>query len=703
MGTTALFDRVASGFDKKEFLKLHETISFPDYLARVENNPLLACSAYQRLYRMIVSKGVERFKRYNKTIKRYKFFSDNPYYPVFGLEESLEGVVKHIKGAAGYFGTEKRILLLHGPVGSSKSTICRAIKRGLEDYTATDEGALYTFSWKNLPDDLSLTEDAASPMHDDPIRLIPVKQRPDLEDRLNDTLQKMTLSEDEDLNREMKFLIKIRLPGDQNPHDQYFFDTLLKKEKGDWKAVMEKHILVHRLILSESKRVGIGTFQPKDEKNQDATELTGDVNYMKLGKYGVDSDPRAFNFDGEFEVAHRGFLEMIEMLKLNQEFLYDLLGAAQEQQVKPKKFPQVFIDTVIFGHTNHPEYQRLEKNECMEALRDRTVRNDVPYLLRWSDEIRVLEQDYNPKKVRQHIAPHTIRIAALFAILTRLHNVEGQKIDPLKKAKLYDGQEVSGITEDTVKELKDAHPTEGLDRGISARYVQNKVSNALVSHHEYVNPFMVLHELKEGLKNYSAIGDDENLRASYEHAAILAKEELEEILKNEVRRALTMDDDVIQRMFLNYIDNVFAYIEDRKIHDEYTGEYRHPDERLMRSIEEKIEIPEQGCNDFRRSIAAFVGSQSRPGMKDKGELRWDKNPDLARALELKLFEDTKDSIKLSSLTKVVGQLDPEEQKNIERVKKRLVEHYGYNEQSATDVLHYVGSIFARGDIMEPKK
>ena len=461
---------------------------------------------------------------------------------------------------------------------------------------------------------------------------------------------------------------------------------------------MSEHIRVRRVVFCEADRVGIGTFQPKDEKNQDATELTGDVNYMKLGAYGVDSDPRAFNFDGEFMVANRGLLEMIEMLKLNEEFLYDLLGAAQERQVKPKKFPQVPIDLAIIAHTNDPEYQRLVKNDRMEALQDRIVRVDWPYVLRWDDELQVLKQDYNEERVRQHIAPHTLEIASLFAILTRLKTEKNAKLDPVKKAKLYNGQTLPGYTEDAVKELMDAEPNEGMDQGISARYVQNKISNALVSHHDYVNPFMVLHEIKEGLKTYSLIGNDANKRAMLESCVDKAKKELDEILKNEVRRALVMDDDAIHRMFINYLDNVFAFINNEKIRNEYTGEYEEPNERLMRSIEEKIDVPEQGVDDFRRSIAAYVGHLKH----NKGEeaLKWDSNPELAKALELKLFEETKDTIKLSSLTKITGVIDPQTQEKIDEIKTRLIKNYGYNHQSATDVLNYVGSIFARGDLVD---
>lgn len=699
------FANLAERFDQGHFRKLHQTMTFAEYLDEAIRNPLVCLSAFQRIYDMLLAPGVERFKRFNRTCTRYKFFSEHPEFPIFGLEVAVDDFVKNLKGAAGYFGTEKRILLLHGPVGSSKSTAVRAIKRGLEQYTETDRGALYTFDWINLPvkDDelgvaLELKEESPCPMQDDPIKLIPSSMRPDIEKKLNTSLATIPLSDDKDIEADLRRIFKIRIEGDLNPHDKFFYRNLLKRYDGDWGRVMEHHIRVRRVVFCEADRVGIGTFQPKDEKNQDATELTGDVNYMKLGAYGVDSDPRAFNFDGEFMVANRGLLEMIEMLKLNEEFLYDLLGAAQERQVKPKKFPQVPIDLAIIAHTNDPEYQRLVKNDRMEALQDRIVRVDWPYVLRWDDELQVLKQDYNEERVRQHIAPHTLEIASLFAILTRLKTEKNAKLDPVKKAKLYNGQTLPGYTEDAVKELMDAEPNEGMDQGISARYVQNKISNALVSHHDYVNPFMVLHEIKEGLKTYSLIGNDANKRAMLESCVDKAKKELDEILKNEVRRALVMDDDAIHRMFVNYLDNIFAFINNEKIRNEYTGEYEEPNERLMRSIEEKIDVPEQGVDDFRRSIAAYVGHLKH----NKGEkaLRWDSNPELAKALELKLFEETKDTIKLSSLTKITGVIDPQTQEKIDEIKTRLIKNYGYNKQSATDVLNYVGSIFARGDLVD---
>ena len=452
---------------------------------------------------------------------------------------------------------------------------------------------------------------------------------------------------------------------------------------------------MRRVILSEQDRVGIGTFQPKDEKNQDSTELTGDINYRKIAEFGSDSDPRAFNFDGEFNVANRGIIEFVEVLKLDVAFLYDLLGASQEHKVKPKKFAQTDIDEVILGHTNEPEYRRLQNNEFMEALRDRTVKIDVPYVTKLGDEIKIYEKDYNQEKVRgKHIAPHTIEVAAMWAVLTRLEEPKNASLTLLQKLKLYNGKTLPGFTEDNVKELRSEVINEGM-HGISPRYVQDKVSNALVAHSESrsINPFMVLNELESGLKNHSLITSDE-LRGRYRDLLNVVKEEYENIVKNEVQRAIAADEDALKRLCGNYIDNVKAYTQREKVKNKFTGQYEEADERLMRSIEEKIDIPDSRKDDFRREIMNYIGALSIDGKI----FDYRSNERLYKALQLKLFEDQKDSIKLTSLVSNV--VDKDTQEKIDVVKGRLIRDHGYDEESATDVLNFVASIFARGDVRE---
>ena len=693
----SLLKLVSEMQDQKQFKKLNWSGSFQDYLEIVSDNPQVARNAFQRIYDMIMQYGTDEFEDAKKRLIRYHFFSDASFSSedtIFGLEIPLMKLVNFLKAAAQGYGTEKRVLLLHGPVGSSKSTIVRRLKKGLEQYSRTDAGAIYTFDW--CLDDLieseslfapppkpSAKEEANSnwapcPMHEDPLHLIPLQMREQFLDQFN---------------AERPAAEQIQIKGDLCPHCRYYFQAFMQQYDGDW-GRMIRHIRVRRLIFSEQDRIGIGTFQPKDEKNQDSTELTGDINYRKIALYGSDSDPRAFNFDGEFNIANRGMIEFIEMLKLDVAFLYDLLGASQEHKIKSKKFAQTDIDEVIIGHTNEPEYRRLEGNEFMEALKDRTVRIDIPYITKLKDEIRIYERDFNNKRVPAHIAPHTLEMAAMWAVLTRLEEPKKANLTLLQKLKLYNGKTLPGFTEDNIKELRKEVRREGLE-GISPRYVQDKISNALVNYQEsgYINPFMVMNELDSGLKNHPLITDNEE-RQQYRELLATVKEEYTEIVKNEVQRAISADEEAIKRLAGNYIDHVKAYTQREKVVNKFTGQAEEPDERLMRSIEKKIDIPDSRKDDFRREIMNYIGALAIDGKI----FDYKSNQRLHKALELKLFEDQKDSIKLTSLVSQV--VDQETQEKIDIVKARLVKDFGYNDQSATDVLNYVASIFARGDASE---
>src|SRR6202167_711634 len=679
--TSNMTDRIAAMQDFKLYKELHWEGGFEDYLAIVRERPQVTRNAYQRLYDMIISYGTEEYIDNKKKLVRYNFFKDElggGANAIFGLDIPLMRLVHVLRAAAEGDGPEERVILLHGPVGSSKSTIARLLKQGIEAYSRTREGALYSFDWINLEGTgLAGSESATfpSPMNEEPLRLIPLEWRAK-------TIDDVGLSNDQ---------FKVRVDGELDPASRFIMKHLLTKYDANWAKLVQNHIRCRRLVLSEKDRVGIGTFQPKDEKNQDSTELTRDINSRKIAEYGSDSDTRAFNFDGEFNIANRGIVEFIEVLKLDVAFLYDLLGASQEHKIKPKKFAQTDIDEVIIGHTNEPEYKRLQNNEFMEALRDRTVKIDVPYVTRLKDEIRIYEKDFNTDRVKgKHIAPHTIEIAAMWAVLTRLVQPKHANLTLLQKLKLYNGKTLPGFTEDNVVELKKEAANEGM-HGISPRYIQDKISNAIVAHpdEDCVNPFMVLHELDVGLRHHSLITNQEQLQ-HYRELLSVVREEYEDIVKNEVQRAIAADEEALQRLCSNYIDNVKAYTQREKVRNRYTGNYEEPDERLMRSVEEKIDIPDGRKDDFRREIMNYIGALAIDGKK----FDYKTNERLQKALELKLFEDQKDTIKLTSLVSSV--VDKATQEKIDVVKSRLMRNYGYCEVCSTDVLSFVASIFARG-------
>lgn len=671
--STSLIAAVQEMLDVQAFRQHHWEGSFAEYLEIVKQDPKVARTAYQRVYDMILSYGYNTYTEFREELIHYHFFDDpmdNGADAVFGLDRQLMDLVQVFQSAARGYGTERRVLLLHGPVGSSKSTIVRLLKKGLQTYSTTEEGALYTLVW-DTPDG-----QMTCPMHEEPLHLIPAASRP------------RVLAE---LNANNSSDYRITITGELCPACRHIYRSLMETYHGDWAQVIE-HVKVKRLLLSEQDRIGIGTFQPKDEKNQDSTELTGDINYRKIAEYGSDSDPRAFNFDGELNIANRGVVEFVELLKLDVAFLYDLLTASQEHKIKPKKFAQTDIDEVIIGHTNEPEYRKLLANEYMEALRDRTVKIDVPYVTRFRDEVKIYQRDFNNRTVLgKHIAPHTLDLAAMWAILTRLEDPKHASLTMLQKLKLYDGKALPGFTEDTVREIQSHTTHEGM-QGISPRYIQDKLSNALVAHGAVgcLNPFVVIRELEAGLKHHSLLTNEKD-RERYALLLNEVRQEYDEIVKNEVQRAITADESAITRLAGNYIDNVKAYTLRQKVKNPFTGRDEEPDERLMRSIEKKIDIPDSRKDDFRREVMNYIGAFAIEGKK----FEWNSNERLRKALELKLFEDQKDSIKLTSLVSSV--IDTETQEKIDVVKARLIKNYGYCDICATDVLNYVASIFARGD------
>src|SRR6266851_4349827 len=515
----SLVGRIATLQDKSSFKELHWEGSFEEYLKIVRENPRVTRTAFQRIYDMILSHGKTEYIDNKKRLIRYHFFHDEPNGgrdAVYGLDVPLMKLVNVFKSAAQGYGTEKRVILLHGPVGSSKSTIVRLLKKGLEEYSRTPDGALYTFLWvlDRKGEGGKGQETYHTPMNEDPLLLIPEDWR---EKVFADICPP-----------DSGFQIPSR--GDLCPASRLIFRELMAEYKGDFVKVMS-HVRVKRLLLSEKDRIGIGIF------------------------------------------------EFVEVLKLDVAFLYDLLGASQEHKIKPKKFPQTDIDEVIIGHTNEPEYRKLQNNEFMEALRDRTVKIDIPYITKLNEEVKIYEKDYNPHRIRgKHIAPHTLEMAAMWAVLTRLEEPKKHNLTLLQKLKLYNGKTLPGFTEDNIKELRKEAAREGME-GISPRYVQDKISNALVSDkgEGCVNPFMVLNELESGLRHHSLISSEEVRKRDRELLSVV-KGEYEDIVKNEVQRAISADEDAIAKLCGNYIDNIKAYTQREKVRNKYTGQYEEPDE-----------------------------------------------------------------------------------------------------------------------------
>ncbi|MEL6905257.1 MAG: serine protein kinase, partial [Planctomycetota bacterium] len=527
-------------------------------------------------------------------------------------------------------------------------------------------GAVHTFDWHVDG------EVIPSATNQDPLLLLPEAARTAIESRL------AAVEPRED---------RLRIEGELDPVSRFWLDELTRRE-GSLEGAL-RHVRVRRFTFSESRRIGIGTFQPKDEKNQDSTELTGDLNYRKIAEYGSDSDPRAFNFDGEFNVANRGMLEFIEVLKLDVAFLYDLLGATQEHTIKPKKFQATHIDEVILGHTNEPEFRKLQSNELMEAFRDRTIRIDVPYNLRVTDEAEIHRRRFGRRgSAGRRLAPHSIEMASLWAVLTRLEDPKHPTLTRLGKARAYDGEEVQGLTADDVRDLRASAPREGLE-GISPRYVQDRIASCLVADKRVIGPRDVLDAIEAGLGAHSMVASEEQ-RKTFRGLVAVVRDAYDAVIREEVEAAIAADEEALDRLCAKYLDNVRAYTTHERVVGE-DGNPREPDERLMRSVEEKTQIPDARKDDFRHELMNYIAALHLEG----AQFDYRRNKRLRRALELKLFEDQRDQIQLTTLVSSVVDRDTNEKLAV--IRDRLCRRFGYDEASAEAVMRDVAGLFVRDE------
>jgi len=659
---------------------LRESYPFEWYLNEVAEDPLILRNSHQRLSDMFRFYGTEYDEE--RGVVEYKMASEDPLNDgknVFygrDVHESIHEFVNKIYSGSRGLGPEKRIKLLLGPVGSGKSDFDRQVRKYYEDYTHRDDGRMYTFRWTNLCsviDDQDPSDDTVrSAMNQDPIVLLPKDQREDIFNSIN-----------EEIDSEYR----IHNDNSLDPLSEFFMDKLLDYYDENLKSVLENHIEVVRLVASENRRECVETFEPKDKKNQDETELTGDVNYSKIAVYG-ESDPRAFDYSGAFCNANRGIFSGEELLKLQKEFLYDFLHATQEQTIKPKNNPRIDIDQVIVGRTNMPEYQEKTGNEKMEAFNDRTKRIDFPYVLEYSEEAEIYRKMLRNSSVGEiHVEPHTLEMAALFGVMTRLDEPSAQNISILQKAKAYNGEDAD-VGDIDVDKLREEAEEEGL-YGVSARFIGDEIAESIVSQlhgdSESLSALTVFNHLEENLEGHGSINSDE-FSKYYEYIERV-EDEYEERAIEDVRHALAYNTDEIEEQGEKYMDNVMAYIDDDKVEDEITGEMVEPDEKFMRSVEEQLEITEDRKDDFRQEISNWVSRKARRGESFSPK----DNERLLRALERKLWNDKRNNINFSALIRD----DDGEDRNdwIEALVER-----GYSEEGAREVLEFAGAIVAKEEM-----
>ncbi len=611
---------------------ISQPIFLPEYLERVKKQPTIAENSHQRVWRMINGKG-ERGAHNNA----YPFFTDQ----IFGIDHYIQRMVEeYFIPAAHGFEVKKRILLLVGPVSGGKSSLVTLIKRGLEDFSRTESGALWGI--------------ADCPMHEEPLHLLPKDLRVSLGQGLG-----------------------VFAAGDLCPWCQW------QVEHTYYRNINE--VPLTRIVLSESHRLGIGTYAPSDPKSQDIADLTGSADFQGLGQYGSESDPRAFRFDGELNIANRGVVEFQEMLKLDEKFLYQLLSLSQEGNFKTSRYQLISADEVIIGHSNEHEFRTFVQNPRNQALLSRMFVQPIPYNLRTEDEMRIYSKlltPYVPPAV--HVPQRALEMAATVAVLSRIHEEPKPGRDRLGKFSLYQDIHRASEAHDMMQDAIGLG--EGLS-GLDPRYVINRMAALLTHPHiECLDPLSVLLSLKDGVTlNPFA---ERSLKAEVVEWIQMAKALYDQRVERDVLEAFADDvTDALERLYQNYVDNVVRLLENptEKPRD-MSG--NRADERLLRAVEERMGITETQAPSFREEIFTRLCLA-----REKGQLlNYLDHPGLRQALLQKLFDDMKDEVKITTKSPIPDRATLE---RIEQAATRLVQTQRYCPRCAAQAIHHVGGLLNR--------
>ena len=549
--------------DRKERVKDRFEGTFLDYVEIVRKNPEVAMLAHQRIYNLISKAGVEvmktdehpRLRRIygNDTIRKYKFFEN-----FYGIDKTIMKIVRYFHSAAMAGEESRQVLYLVGPVGSGKSSMMEEIKRALE---ASQE--IYALK--------------GCPMQEEPLHLVPYHLRGRFEE-----------------------LLDIKIEGDLCPICRYRL-----RNEYCWRF---EDFPVIKTGFSVSSRRGIGVVPPVDPNNQDTSVLIGSVDISKIDLYPED-DPRVLSLNGAFNVGNRGIVEFIEVFKNETEYLHTMITATQEKYIpSPGKGPMIYFDGVILAHSNEAEWNKFKSDHTNEAILDRIVKIEIPYCLELNEEIKIYEKILKKSKFQAHIAPHTIEVASMFAIMTRL--APSSKVDLMTKIKIYNGEEIveKGMTRKIdIMELKEEAPREGMT-GISTRFIMKALDMALSeSEYDCINPISVMETLIKSVKELSVSDEEKNKYVRFIQDSI--KKEYNKILEKEITKAFIYGyREQAESLFNNYLDHAEAYVNKTRIKDQNTGEELEPDERFMRSIEEQIGITEASAKGFRADVTAYMFS-----------------------------------------------------------------------------------------------
>jgi len=609
-----------------------------DYVEMVEKDPTIVKSAHKRLHDAIEEHGSyvipdsdsRKFKIFDgEQIKIHKYFEGE----FFGMETVVEKVMSFLSSAAHKGEESRQVLLLMGPVGAGKSALTEHIKKALEGKK------YYTLK--------------GDPHRGEPLQLIPRSLRSSVESSL-----------------------KVKIDGDISPVARH---KLLNDYAGKY-----EDFEVEETTFSQRGRRGVASVPPMDANSQDVSVLIGSVDISKLDKFAED-DPRSLSLNGAFNVGNRGVVELVEVFKNEIEFLHTIITATQEKRVpSPGKSDMLHFDGVILAHCNEAEWNRFQSEHTNEAIMDRIVKISVPYCLELNQEMKIYEKMLGKSDFKAHIAPHTLKIASMFSVMSRLK--DSAKCDLLTKMKIYNGEDVlekGRVRKVDIKDLKEEAKHEGME-GISTRFITKALDNALTASDKgMITPISVMDSLTKMVKEQLI---DESFKSKcLELLQKTIREEYLKILENEIAKAfISAYEEQAQALFDSYLDNAEAHTTRAKLKDRITKEERKPDEGFMASIEEQIGVTGSARDGFRSDVTAYMFAKMRRGEK----VSYMTYEPLKNAIESYLISSVRSMARIVTKSKT---RDEDQQKKYSDMVEVLCHDYGYTPDSAEETLVFASN------------
>jgi predicted Ser/Thr protein kinase len=645
----------ATGEMREAFTSNRRVMSFSEYFTLFGTDVRRQVrSAAQYLRDVFDHFGAESVRTPRGPMIRWRLFDcpwDTGKDSLMGQEEVQASVYRLISNFARE-GRTNRLILLHGPNGSAKSTFVACLQRAMEHYSTLPEGALYRFNWifpsqkltrggigfgggnfesggaadtfAYLEDDL-IEAKIVDEMRDHPLLLLPRGKRRELiEQRLTDAIR--------DGYRPADYLLR----GDLSHRNRQIFEALLSSYHGDLAKVL-RHVQVERFFVSRRYRQAAATVEPQLAVDARSRQLTMDRSLGSLPP--ALQSLTLYEYQGELVDANRGIVDFADLLKRPLEAYKYLLGTVEQGRIS-LDVASLELDTVFIGSSNEGYLAAFKEVPEFQSFKGRMELVRVPYLLDFRIEEKIYQAQIKVAHTQsgKHVAPHVASVSALWAVLTRMKKPLAEKysktlaevvgrLGPLEKALLYaesgmpDGtntdqqRELTAGTEKIARE-SDNYPNYEGRTGASPREMKLLLMNAAQStKYQCLSPFAVFDELEElvrGVTVYEFLKQEPLPGGFHENRKFIfqVRDRLIDRIDDEVRTSMGL---VEERRYIDqferYASQASHWVKHEKINNPITGRDEDPDEDFMTEVERMLEVSNRK-DEFRREVISRIGAWS---------------------------------------------------------------------------------------------